>query len=109
MNGCVFQYGIKVKGYPGEVRAVFDGGAEVSVLSRRVYNLMDPQPELRRTGDNRLSSAFGDEHPTLGEVTLHIQIAELAVTVDYDVLIADIDEDLLVDASLMHYADIDLR
>ena len=88
---------------------MFDGGAEVTVLSRRVYDLMDPQPELRRTGDNRLSSAFGDEHPTLGEVTLHIQIPELAVTMDYDVLIADIDEDLLVDASLMHYADIDLH
>ena len=53
---------------------------------------------------------YGPDHTPLGECTLQVKIPELSVAADYDSIVDDIEEeDLLGDASLLHYMEIQLR
>jgi len=45
----MFQLWINMPHLQPRVFAVFDGGAEVAVLSNCLYSQMDPKPELRTT------------------------------------------------------------
>ena len=102
------QLWINLRGSPSKILAVFDGGAELPVLSNRVYQQMRPQPELRPTTEN-LRGLYGPAHQPLGQCTVKLEIPELAVRVEYDVIVDNISEDLLVDANLMSYMGITIK
>ena len=102
------QLWVNIAAFPSKVLAVFDGGAELPVLSNRIYQQMSPQPELRPTSEN-LRGLYGPAHQPLGQCTIRIEIPELAVRVTYDVIVDNISEDLLVDANLMNYMNINIR
>ena len=87
--------------------AVCDGGAELSIMSYRLYQQLEPRPELRATTE-RVRGLYGPQHDPLGECTIEIEIPELQLTVMYDVIVDDIEEELLIDATLMHYANMQL-
>ena len=97
-----------LKAFPARVLAIFDGGAELPVLSYRVYQQMDPQPELRPTSET-LRGLYGPAHQPLGECTVTLEMPELGVRVTYNVIVDDISEDILIDAYLMGYLDISLK
>ena len=107
-ESCVLQLWVNLTAYHSRILAVFDGGAELPVLSNRIYQQMQPQPELRPTTE-RLRGLYGPAHTPLGQCTLQIEIPELAVRVTYEVVVDNIAEDFLVDASLMNYMGINVR
>lgn len=107
-ENCVLQVRVKLEGAPHKVLAVCDGGAELAVLSRKLYSQLEPKPELRPTEES-VRGLFGPEHTPLGECTIQIEIPELAVQVCYDVIVDEIEEDLLIDAAFMHYAEIQIN
>ena len=106
--GCVLQLFVQVEGFSRKILAVCDGGAEVAMMSRRLYEQLDPKPELRPATEN-IRGIFGPQHKPFGECTVKVTIPDLAVEIEYDVVIDDIEEDLLIDATMMHYAEIQLK
>lgn len=102
------QLWVNLAALPSRALAVFDGGAELPILSHRLYQQMSPQPELRPTTEN-LRGLYGPAHQPLGQCTVKLAIPELAVRVTYDVIVDNISEDLLIDASLMSYMGISIR
>ena len=42
----------------------------------------------------------------MGESTVKMEIPELSVAISYDIILDDIEEDLLIDASILHNAQI---
>lgn len=56
-------------GLSRQVLAVCNGGAEVPILSYKVYQEMDPQPVLRRTTEV-IRGLYGPHHQPVGECTL---------------------------------------
>ena len=106
-EGCVLQMWVSVAGLPRPISTVCDGGAEVAMISQRVFQQLDPQPELRLTTE-KVKGLYGPDHTPLGESTLQVQIPELSVAAAYDFIVDDIEEDLLVDASLLHYTEVQL-
>jgi len=107
-EGCVMQLWVHLAAFQSRVLAVFDGGAELPVLSNRIYQQMYPQPELRPVTEN-LRGLYGPAHQPIGQCTVRMEIPELCVRVSYDVIVDDIAEDMLVDASLMSYMGISVR
>jgi len=107
-EGCVMQLWVHLAAFQSRVLAVFDGGAELPVLSNRIYQQMYPQPELRPATEN-LRGLYGPAHQPIGQCTVRMEIPELCVRVSYDVVVDDIAEDMLVDASLMSYMGISVR
>ena len=85
-----------------------DGGAELPVLSNRIYQQMSPQPELRPMTEN-LRGLYGPAHQPLGQCTVRLEIPELSVRVTYDMIVDNINEDLLIDANLINYLGISIR
>ena len=98
----MLQIQVKIQGTSQRILAVCDGGAELAVMSRKLYSQLDPKPELRPTEES-VRGLYGPEHTPLGECTVQIEIPELSVQVHYDVVVDDIEEDLLIDAAFMHY------
>ena len=47
---------------------------------------------------------YGPNHSQLGECTVKVEIPEVAVATHYDVIMDDIEEDFLIDASMLHFA-----
>ena len=86
---------------------MYDGGAEVPILSYKRYLALEPQPELRPTPET-VRGLYGPSHDPIGECTIEIHIPELCVTVQYDVIVDHIEEDLLIDATLMSHAKVSL-
>ena len=101
------QVWMEMQGLPSKILAVCDGGAEVAMLSHKLYRQMKPRPELRATTE-RVRGLYGPEHDPKGECTVQIKIPELSVAISYDVIVDDIDEDFLMDATLLHYAGVQL-
>ena len=91
-----------------KVLAVCDGGAEVALISKNLYDKLEPQPKLRPTAE-QVKGLYGPNHSPLGECTILIEIPELAVAIEYDVVVDEIEEDLLIDAAMMHHAGIQLK
>ena len=85
-----------------------DGGAEIAMMSLKTYEQLSPKPELRTTIET-VRGLYGPEHKPMGECTVQIKIPELSVVMSYDVIVDDIDEDFLMDATLMHYAGVQLN
>ena len=106
--GCVLQLSVQIEGFSSKVLALFDGGAEVPMMSTRLYEQLDPKPELRTATEN-IKGIYGPLRNPVGECTIKVSIPDLAVVVEYDVVVDNIDEDLLVDATMMHYAGVQLR
>ena len=106
--GCVLQLWVKVKGYSSKVLAVHDGGAEVAMMSSRLYHQMQPKPELRPSSDT-IRGLYGPYHSPQGKCTVQVEIAELGIIVEYDVVVDDIEEDLLIDAGMMHHAGVQCK
>ena len=106
-SGCVLQLWVQVQGSPSKVLAVCDGGAEIALISRNLYERLEPRPRLRPT-EEKVKGLYGPNHSPLGECTIQVEIAELAVTVQYDVVVDEIEEDLLIDAAMLHYAGVQL-
>ena len=102
------QLWVNIAAFPSRVLAVFDGGAELPVLSNRIYQQMSPEPELRPTSEN-LRGLYGPAHQPLGQRTVILEIPELSVRVTYDMIVDNISEDYLVDANLMNYMNINIR
>ena len=107
-TGCVLQLWVNLQGISSKVLAVCDGGAEVALISRNLYEKLEPRPELRPS-EERVKGLYGPNHSPLGECTIQLEIPELAVAVHYDVVVDEIEEDLLIDAAMMHYAGIQLK
>ena len=99
---------VQVRGLENSTLAVYDGGADVAVMSYRLYQQLEPRPELRESSDT-IQGIFGPRHNPKGECTVQITIPELSVVVEYDVVVDDVEEDLLIDASMMHHAGIQLK
>ena len=106
--GCVLQLWVNVEGSASKVLAVCDGGAEIALISRSLYEKLDPPPKLRPT-EEKVKGLYGPNHSPLGECTIQVEIPELAVAIQYDVVVDDIDEDLLIDAAMLHYAGVQLK
>ena len=87
--------------------AVFDGGAEVAVLSTRVFEQLSPTPDLQPTRHS-LKGLYGPSRQPRGECILKIYIPELKLTAEYVVVVDDIDEDLILDAGFMHHTNMSL-
>ena len=104
----MLQIQVKIQGTSQRILAVCDGGAELAVMSRKLYSQLDPKPELRPTEES-VRGLYGPEHTPLGECTVQIEIPELSVQVHYDVVVDDIEEDLLIDAAFMHYTGIQIN
>ena len=107
-TGKVIQLWVSVKGYPSRVLALHDGGAEVAMMSYHLYQQLSPQPELRPTSDT-VKGIYGPQHNPRGECTVQIEMKDLAVIIEYDVVVDDIEEDLLIDAAMMSHAGIQLK
>ena len=45
----------------------------------------------------------------MGECSIKVGIPEQSVVINYDFIVDDIEEDLLIDTSILHYAQIQLR
>ena len=84
--------------------AVFDGGAEFALISQQLYHQLSPKSELRPTTE---SKAFTDPNVVL--CARRVEIPELSVVVNYHFIVDNIEEDILTDASMLHYAQIQLR
>ena len=78
------------------------------MISQRIFQQLNPQPELIPT-KQKVKGLYGPDHTPLRECTLQVKIPELSVVADYDFIVDDIEEDLLVDASLLHYMEVQLR
>ena len=48
---CVLQLWVKLSGYSSPILAVCDSGAEVALMSQRVYEQLIPELELRPTNE----------------------------------------------------------
>ena len=72
--GCVLKLWVKLSGY-SPILAVCDSGAEVALLSLRMYEQLRPQPELRPT--NEIKGPYGPNHSPLGECIVKLEIPEL--------------------------------
>ena len=107
-TGRVLQLWVTVKGHPSKVLALHDGGAEVAMMGYHLYQQMSPRPELRPTSET-VKGIYGPQHNPRGECTVQIEIKELAVIIEYDVVVDDIEEDLLIDAAMMSHAGIQLN
>ena len=94
----VMQIWVKLTGCQQKVLAVCDGGADVAIMSLKLYSQLDPKPELRAT-DETVRGLYGPDRNPLGECTVQVLIPELAVQVGYNFIV-----DLLLDAGLMSYA-----
>ena len=69
-------------------------------MIQRVYEWLQPQPELWPTSEN---------HSPLGQCTVKVEIPELAVAINYNVIVNDIEEDFLIDASMLHYVQVQVK
>ena len=96
---------VNVPGAPAPILALYDGGAEVCVMSESVYNTLSPRPPLRPTA-HTVRGLFSGYHEPLGICTMQIDVESLGITVEYDVVIDRMDEPLILDSSFMHYAGI---
>ena len=101
--GCDLQHWVTVAGYQTPILAVCDGGAEVALMSQRLYQQLDPRPELCPTTE-KIKGLYGPNHSLMRECSIKVEIPELFVVVNYDFIVDDTEEDLLIDASLLHYA-----
>ena len=104
----MIQLWVQIEGQSSKVLAVCDGGAEVAMMSYRLYSQLEPRPELRPATEN-VRGIYGPQHDPIGECTVQIKIPELSVVITYDVIVDDIQEDLLIDATMMHYAGVQLK
>ena len=84
-----------------------DGGAELAIMSHRLYQQLEPRPELRPTTES-VKGLYGPQHNPIGECTLQVTIPELKLTVTYDFIVDDIEEELLLDAPLLHYVGVQI-
>ena len=101
-SGCVLQLWVKVTGYLSPILAVWDGGAEIAFMSKRVFDQLGPQPELHPTNE-KVKGLYGPNHSPVGECTVKLAVPELSVAITYDVKVDNIDEDFLIDALMLHY------
>ena len=74
-------------------------------MSQRLYQRLDPKPEVRPTTEK----IKGPNHSPIWEWSIKVKIPELSVVIDYDFIVDDIKVDLLTDASMLHFAQIQLR
>ena len=101
---------VVIPGLSQPVGAVFDGGAEVCMLSYETYLSIDAdfRPPLRPSSE-QVRGVFSDSHTPIGEITLQVTIPSLKVVVEYDFLVdhTGSDEPMIIDNSFMVYAGID--
>ena len=76
--GCIIQLWVTVAGHHTPILAVFDGGAEVALKSQRLYQQLDPKPELRPITE-KIKGLYGPNHSPLGECSINVKIPELSV------------------------------
>ena len=96
------------------MEAVCDGGAETALISSQLYHSIDPQhrPPLRPTSET-VSGIFPADgsgevscvYP-LGETTLRIELPDFNLCVEYDFVVVNMSDSLILDNSFMSYADI---
>ena len=77
-------------------------------MSQRFYQQLIPKPELHPTTE-KIKGLYGPNHSPLGYCLIKVEIPELFVVINYDFIVDDIEENLLIDASMLHYAQIQLR
>jgi hypothetical protein len=99
---------VEVSGAPAKVLAIHDGGAEVAIMSFSLFENLQPRPVLRPASD-MIRGLYGPHHNPRGECTVQITIAELGIVVEYDFVVDDVEEDLLIDAAFMHHAGVQLN
>ena len=99
------QMWVSVTGLDRAILTVCDGRAEAAMISQQVFQQLDPQPELRPTTE-KLKGLYGQDHTPIGECTFQVQIPELSLAAAYDFIVGNIEEDLLVDASLLHFMEV---
>ena len=99
---------VTLPGLQDPVLAIFDGGAEVSIISYDLYTSLDPliRPKLLPS-QNRIRGMWSESHIPVGEVILPVKIPDLHVTVEYRFAVEmEVDVPLLLDSSFMAYAGI---
>ena len=99
---CVLHMWVNLPGLSNPAFAVYDGGAEVAVLSTRLYEQLQPMPELRAPR-HTLRGLYGPCRQPKGECVLRISVPELKLVAEYVVVVDDIEEDLILDAGFMHH------
>ena len=77
-------------------------------MSQRVYEKPSTQTELCPT-DEKIKGIYGPNRSPLGECKMKVEVSELSVVISLDVIMGKVDEDLLIDASMFHNAQIQLR
>ena len=77
------------------------------MISQGIFQQLDSQPKLRPTKE-KVKGLYGPDRTPIGECTLQVQIPELSEGAAYDFIVDDI-EDLLIDVSLFHYMEVQLR
>ena len=105
---CILQLWVTVTVCPTPILAVCDGGAEVSLMSQRIYQQLDPKPELRPATE-KTEGLCGPNHSPMSECSIKFEIPESSVAINYDFIVGGIEEDPLIDASMLHCAQIQLR
>ena len=99
---------VTIEGLGHPIKGIFDGGAETCIMSFAVYMAIDPRvrPTLRAS-EQQVRGVFGVEHTPLGEITLKMGIPSLHLVAEYDVIVDNIEDDLILDNSFMVHAQID--
>ena len=101
--GCHLQLWVTVAGYHIPILAVCNGGSEVALMSQRLYEQLDPKPELCPTTE-KIKGLYDPNHSPMGEFSIRVKIPELSVVINYDFIVEDIEEDLLLNVQcfIMH-------
>ena len=66
-------------------------------MSQSIYQQLDLKPALHPTAE-KIKGLYGPNHSPLGECSIKIKIPELAVAVNFDFIVDDIEVDMLIDA-----------
>ena len=99
---------VKLPGLQTSVLAIFDGGAEVSIISYDLYMALDPltRPKLLPS-QQRIRGMWSDTHVPVGEIILPVTIPGLQCTIEYRFAVEmGVDVPLLLDSSFMAHAGI---
>ena len=103
----MIQLCVKLTGCSSPVLDICDSGAEVALMSQRVYKPLSLQPELHPISD-KIKGLCGPNYSPLGKCSVKVEIPELAVTIHYYVIVDNI-EYFLIHAFMLHYAKVQLK
>ena len=72
-------------------------------MSHGLCRQLDPRPVLHPAPEI-VQGVYGRQHDPMGKCTVQIRMSELSAVKTYNVIVDNMEEDLLLDATMMHKA-----